>query len=94
MAKYYVNNRLNPIVYNLERCKLTKGDLCKAMGITRKTLEVYLNDYSLINIRDLLIMSGLFGLPVEELVYILVRNKPQLNKPGKWYLEEIRKKGE
>ena len=40
-------------------------------------------------------LAGLFGLSVEELVYILIRNKAQVvtnSTNGTWYIESIRDK--
>lgn len=45
-------------------------------------------------LEHIILLSGLFQLPVEELVYLLVRNKARINKEDKWYLEEVRNKHE
>lgn len=92
MAKHYVSDKNHPLVKAMQDSNLTKTDVCKALNVTRETLGRYMQDYRLMDLGQLLILSGLFGLPVEELVYVLVRNKPRLNKAGKWYLENIRNK--
>ena len=66
--------------------------------MSRETFECWLAETPLIRLRELILISGVLGMPIEELVYILVRNKPNVDarlskeKNGKWYIESIREK--
>lgn len=71
---------------------LTKQDLCRLVCIELNTLNGWIERPGLIPFSKILVMSGLFGMPPEEFVYILLRNKPQISKEGKWYVEELRQK--
>lgn len=82
----------HPIVFNAAKNNLSLNDIIRELGITHVTLRTYMQRPSNMKMDHLLILSGLFGMPPEELLYILLRNKPQLNSAGKWYLEEIRNK--
>lgn len=82
----------HPIVFQSNKNNLTPIDLCKILGITKNTLKAYIKNPGLIRFEHMMVMSGLFGLPVEELVYLILRNKPQLKRDDKWYLEELRNK--
>lgn len=90
MAKYYVSTTNNPIIFHLKRCKIGKTALCRILETTEPTLNVWIDNPLKMPLCKIISMAGLFGVPCEEFVYILLRNKPQLNKDGKWYLEEIR----
>lgn len=92
MAKLYVSKKFNPILYNLERCKLTKNDLCKMLGISRLTLKAYIENPDKITLTQLYVMSGMFGISPESLIYLLIRNKPQVKESDKWYIETQIKK--
>ena len=92
MAKHYVSIKNSPIIYNLKGLNLTKTDLCKHLNIGGQTLNDYIEKPSTMRLETITIMAGLFGMTVERLVYLLLRNKPTLNKRdkfGKWYLESI-----
>lgn len=90
MAKYYKINKYSAILYYLGKNNYTKADLCRFLGISQITLNTWIEDPYMINLRQLSRMAGLFGLSIEELVYCLLRNKPQVNKAGDWYLEDMR----
>lgn len=94
MIKYYKNNNLSPIVWQMKRNKLTTVNCCTILGITSKTLRAWIKDPGIIQLKNLIILAGLFGIHVEELIYIIIRNKPQAighkNKFGSWYLENIK----
>ncbi len=96
MAKYSKNNKLNPIVWQCKKANITKDTLCKALGISQVTLRGWINNPNIMQLKHLYVMAGLFGLSCEELVYILVRNKPQLKTDsvdhGVFYIESIRDK--
>lgn len=92
MPKYYAGGAYHPILFNLKRCNLGKTDLCKAINVTDDTLKGWINNPFMIPMGKVVMMAGLFGVPAEELFYCLIRNKPQLPKSGKWYLEEIKLK--
>ena len=76
----------------MKRINLRQIDLAKLLNIDEKTMGRYIKDPFLINLRTIILMSGVFGMAPEELVYIILRNKPQLNKTGKWYLNDIKAK--
>ena len=100
MTKHYVNRDRNVIVFHMAKANLSRTDLCRALDITTNTLGQWIGDVSLIRLKDLITMSGLFGIPVEELVYLLIRAKPQINKQKaskkvhKKYLFDIRERSE
>ncbi|MES3018167.1 MAG: hypothetical protein V4721_10320 [Bacteroidota bacterium] len=74
----------------MKRAGLVKSDLCRLCHVTEPTMMKWINDPSIIPLGKVIVMAGLFGIPAEELFYCLLRNKPQIPKSGKWYLEDIR----
>ena len=92
MAKAWINDKQHPIMWQARRVNISKSDLCNALSISLPSLQDYLKHPRLIRLEHIMVMAGLFGLSCEELVYIILRNKPQLNQSGKWYIEEIRNK--
>jgi hypothetical protein len=91
----------SPIIYHMSKCNLSKADLCRLLDITYPTLSHWLGNIYAIPFGQLVKMSGLFGLPIEALVYCLVRSKPKVkgkkvinsnSRHGVSYLEEIRHK--
>ena len=92
MAKRWISQYKHPIIAQMIKCKLGKSDVTNALQVDRSTFDSWLANYLLIPLPKLLVLSGLFGLPIEELIYLLFRNKPSLSKEGKWYIEEIRDK--
>lgn len=95
MAKYYKNNKLSPILWQASKAGIVKADLCKALGISLDTLNKWIKSPYMIQLKYIVVMAGLFGLSCEELVYMLLRNKPQMktnSHNGKWYIETIRDK--
>jgi len=94
MAKYYTKGTHHPIIFQMTKNNIAKIDVCKALGVCKATLDSYIKDYRLIRVKDLLTLSGLFGLSIEEFVYILVRHKPMVKKSDKKYLFDIRERSE
>lgn len=96
MTKYSKNNKLNPIVWQCKKANITKDTLCKSLGISQVTLRSWIVNPNIMQLKHITIMSGLFGLSCEELVYILIRNKPQLKTDGSnhgvFYIDNIRSK--
>ena len=93
MARYYNKGVFHPILFQMKRNNIAKIDVCKALNVCKGTLESYIKDYRLIRVKDLLTLSGLFGLSVEEFVYILVRHKPMINKKeDRLFLTAIRER--
>jgi hypothetical protein len=96
VSKYIKNDKLNPILWQCHKANLTQDALCKALGISKVTLRVWIKNPFCIQLKHIQVMAGIFGLSCEELVYILIRNKPQLitkgSTHGKWYIESIRDK--
>ena len=72
---------------NLKRC-----DVCEALHVTEKTFSCYLKDPLMMNGRQYLLLSGLFNTPIEQFMFQLIRNRPNLLKADKWYLEDIKSK--
>ena len=95
MAKYYKVSRNSPILYHLSKMNLRKSDLIKHLNSTEPTVNSWIQRPLLIPLEKLVCMAGLFGIPVEELVYCLLRYKPTLSRKdkfGKWYIEDIRER--
>jgi hypothetical protein len=93
----YTPTGLSPILHYAKKNGYTKLSLCRLLGISRPTLERFIKYPYTLRLHELMLLGGLFGLPVEELVYIILRNKPQIKKRGVTakgvsYLEEIRNK--
>lgn len=80
----------------MSKAQLTKGDLSKVLGISLNTLNTWIKAPTMIKLKDIITLSGLFGISCEELVYILTRNKPQVKtknvKSGVFYIDNIRSK--
>ena len=96
MAKYCLTGKYSPILWQMNKVNLTKQDISRIIHVELNTLNVYISNPLMIPLKHILTMSGLFGMSPEELVYILLRNKPQLigqdNKTGSWYIEDIRER--
>jgi len=92
MAKYYVSKRLNPILFHAQRLGYSKQDICNHLGCEGKTLDKWIANPSNITFKHLIIFSGLYGIPLEEFVWLLSRNKANVSESGKWFLEEIRER--
>ena len=95
MNSYYVPRDHNQILYLAKKNLLSKSDICRIMNVTIVTLNNYINEPGLMRLKDLYLLSGIFGINVLELVYLLSRSTPKLkHKQSKWYLEEIKIKVE
>lgn len=96
MAKYCKSGNLNPINHLLKINQLHIMDLAKALNVTYKTMLGYIDNPTIMDLRQISIISGFFGIKVEILVYLLIRNKTQIrtkDKKDKWYIEGIRLEG-
>lgn len=82
----------HPIRHYLKKCNYSREDLSRALKCHVKTVHAYVDDPLLIRLKDLIVIAGLFGIPVEELVYLISRYRPQSNKDSKWYIQEIENK--
>ena len=89
MAKLYNTKGNKAIMYYIKQKKCTKTDIAKLLNISNTTLHKYLNNPYNMSLKQLMSLCGLFVCPIEELVYLLIMNKANVNK-GKWYLEGIR----
>ena len=78
MAKQYKITTQGTIIFQMTKNNLTKADLCRALNVTKGTLDGYIIDSDRLSLAHLRILSGLFGLHTERLVYLLTRNKPQV----------------
>jgi phage gp36-like protein len=79
----------NPLVALAHRNKLSKQDIYKALHITASTYQSYIMNPYIMPLHRLIPLSGLFGISVEELVYLLIRNKPILHKEHKAYIGSL-----
>jgi len=90
MPKLYNTKGNRAIMYYIKRKNYTKTQVAKLLNVTNATLHKYLNNPYNMSLRQLILLSGLFGCSIEELVYLVSKNKAKLNKEGFWYLEDIR----
>ena len=90
MAHLYQSDTRHPIIFQMNKAHLTKQDLCKALNVELNTLNAFIKRPGLIRLEYIILLSGLFGLAPEELLYIIIRNKYSFTVKGKWYIEEIR----
>ena len=93
----YKPTKHSPILHYAKKNGYTKLSLCRLLHCARPTLERYIKYPYTLRVHELMLLSGIFGLPVEEFLYILLRNKPQIKRKGiksvgSSYLEEIRHK--
>lgn len=92
MAKYYESTIFDPILYQMGKNSLSKSDLCTILGVCLPTLQKWIRQPGLIPLDKINCLAGSFGMYPEELVCILNRNKPQLNKDLVWYMEKVKKR--
>ena len=95
MAKYHKNGELSPLTWQLKKHKLSHTDLCTMLNISLPTLRTWIQSPGIIQLKHLVSISGLLSMPVEELVYLLIRNKPNLEPQKsdpvcKLYIADIR----
>ena len=83
---------MNVIKNQATKNNISLFDISRKLHISIQTLLRYCDNYNTIPLEHIIIMSALFGIPIEELVYMLIRNRAKLDKPDKWYLENIRTK--
>lgn len=94
MQSTFRNDKYNPLVYQAKKAKLTTLDICRILEITPLTWRTWIKTPGLIRLNHLIMLSGLFGIPLLELIDLIIRNKPQIKKGDQWYFEEIRNKHE
>ncbi len=97
MAKYYQSKEFNTIGYLANKNNIPLVSLAKSLNVTKDTLRKYFNNPFLMSLEQLTCLSGMFGLRVELLCYLLIRNKTQVrskDKIDKWYIEDVRIEGE
>lgn len=86
----------SPILYQMNKCNFTRIDIYRILHVEANTFKAYINNPLMIPLKHIITMAGLFGLSPEELIYIILRNKPQPigqdNKHASWYLENIKEK--
>ncbi len=90
MSKVYVPTSRHPLEYIPKQLNLSKLDICRALNIALETWQGYIRDHSVMPLKSLYILCGLFGITAEELVYLLRRMKPK--DADKWFIESIRQK--
>lgn len=97
MAKYYQSKEFNTIGYLSNKHNIPLISIAKSLNVTKDTLRRYFNNPFLMSLEQITRLSGLFGLEVEVLVYLLIRNKTQIrnkDKDDKWYIEGVRMEGD
>ncbi len=95
MAKLYKSTKHSPLLWQAQKAGIQKNELCKRLGISYHTLSKWIENPDIMQLKHITILAGLFGLQVEELVYMLLRNKPQMktnSHNGVFYIENIRDK--
>lgn len=85
MAKYYSAKSQTPIIYYLRINNLTKIALCRLLHCTHNRLDHYIEDYTIIPLKHIILMAGLFNISPEQLVYLLIRTKETLQEKDKGY---------
>lgn len=93
MSKIDNRGSTTPIVFLAKRNRYTILDLARALGCTNKTIREYIKDPYKIKMRDIAILSGLFGIKAIELFHLLQTNSPSFNRKTeeKWYIRDIEK---
>ena len=76
----------------MRRNNLSKETLRLSLHVSEPTLRGYIKDPLMMSIKQLVVLAGLFQLPVELLTYSIVRNRPTLKKEDKWYIEDMKQK--
>lgn len=97
MAKYCKSGSLNPINHLMRINNLQQSDIAKVLNVTKNTLRGYISNPNTMSLMQISCLAGYFGLKVEVLVYLLIRNKTQIrpkDKNDKWYIEDVRLEGE
>lgn len=74
MGSYKVSN--NHLIYRrLIQLRKRPKDLCRILGITEQTLQIWINDPGRINLRALMIIAGFLKLDYDFLLFYLLRSK-------------------
>ncbi len=94
MARNYKPTTNSPISYQIKRNNLVKSDICRLLNISMFTLNSYIAEPGQIRFKDMYKLAAVFNLGILEFIYCLERNKPQLKKDDKWYIEEIIQRAE
>ncbi len=80
MAKHYTSDKNNPIVYHLLKQNLTKTDLCRLLNVSRLTMQGYIDNPTLIRLKDLITISGLLKVDYLKFIELLISNKATVKK--------------
>jgi transcriptional regulator with XRE-family HTH domain len=83
---------MNVIKNQAKKNNTSLFEISRQLHISIQTLLRYCDNYNNIPLQHIILMSALFGMPVEELVYMLMRNRAKLDAPDYWYLDNIRAK--
>lgn len=90
MPKYKVNYSRSPLISLMNAGKLQKRDIYTLLGIRACTFNAWLVDPSNMTYKHILLLSGMFGIVPEKLVYLLRRNKPNMKKDDiEWFNKNI-----
>ena len=97
MARAEIMASNSPISYWARKNNLEITDLARALNVTQPTIREYIKNPMQIRLKDIYILSGLFGISGLELIYLIERNKASSKykaKKGKFHLSEIMRKVE
>jgi hypothetical protein len=89
LATRKLKERHNPLVLLANKSNLTKSNIYRALRVEANTYNTYIANPLIMPLKSIVILSGLFGISVEELVYLLIRNKPILHKEHKAYIGSL-----
>jgi DNA-binding XRE family transcriptional regulator len=77
-----------------KRANYSNEQMAKILNITTKTFKTWQMNPQIIRLKDLFHVCGIFGITVEEFVYVYSRNLSIIPERGKWYLLEQYEKGD
>jgi hypothetical protein len=98
MAYNRKQTKHSPIIFLCDKHKITLNDVCRLLDISNLTLRNGIINPFKLTLGQITALSGLLGLNVLELVYLLTRNQQSMAKKkktglaDKWYLEDLKAK--
>mgnify|MGYP000069368355 CR=1 FL=1 len=82
----------HPIILLMKKNNYDVNDLCRLMRITYPTFRTYLDDPTMLRLRDIILMAGLFKLDYIAFGYLLSRHKSKVRTSiDKWFIDETKK---
>lgn len=81
MGQIQYNSTVNtPLIRLLKRANLQITDICRLLEISQPTYRNWIKNPQHITVKHLISLSALFHIRPEVLLYLLIRNKPNLTK--------------